>query len=86
MNNVTTFFNCKIRHKMTMPCSWFGWMKSSCKSHLYVTAFITWCHIFSFTNIILCHLSKATKHYSKLHVVIKLKLNHKYNHIFGNSL
>jgi hypothetical protein len=61
-------------------------MKSSCKLHLYAIAFASLCHILSFATIILCDLSKATRHYNKSHVIIMTKMNHKSSRIFVNSL
>jgi len=48
-------------------------MENSCKLHIYAIIITTnWCHILFFVIRILCDLSKATRPYSKLHVVITI--------------
>jgi len=50
----------KFLTKWQCHVNWFGWMKSSCKLHLYVTTIATWYHVSSFATKILYHLFKAT--------------------------
>ncbi len=50
----------KVVAKQQCHINSFGWMKCSCKSHLYAITIKTWCHLFFSATKILCNLFKMT--------------------------